>query len=234
MILGIAGKMQAGKDTIGKIWQFLSDEYATLDGLTFQQWLAEYEDIPAMCNRTASKWEIKKFAGKVKEVASILTGISLKDLENDNFKNNPLPKCWNTIISEDDEITLTSAMTVRELFQKIGTDAIRNGVHPDAWVNALMADYKPIKLYSKHEAGSISTSFPDWLITDVRFPNEVKAIKSRKGILIKVERNESPKSDHLSETALDSYKDWDYIINNNGTIDDLVFEVSKIKLALKI
>ena len=84
-------------------------------------------------------------------------------------------------------------MTVRELFQKIGTDAIRNNVHQDAWVNALMTDYKPDKFYSKHEARSVSTSFPNWIITDVRFPNEVKAIKSRKGILIKVERNEKSK-----------------------------------------
>ena len=228
MIVGIAGKMQVGKDTVGKMWQFLSDEYAILNGLTFQQWLAEYEDIPATCSRTASKWEIKKFAGKVKEVASILTGISLKDLENDNFKNSPLPKCWNTIISEDDEITLTAVMTVRELFQKIGTDAIRNNVHPDAWVNALMADYKLINLYSKHEARAISTSFPNWIITDVRFPNEVKAIKNKKGILIRVERATFPKSNHLSETALDFYKDWDYVIDNNSSFEELLLKVKQI------
>lgn len=228
MIVGVSGKMQAGKDTVGKMWQYLSDEYATLDGITFQEWLAEYEDIPATCSRTASKWEIKKFAGKVKEVASILTGISLNYLESDNIKNSFLPKCWNIIADQDDEITITKAMTIRELFQKIGTDAIRNNVHPNAWVNALMVDYKATKRYNKYEIRSVSSSFPSWLITDVRFPNEVDAIKNRNGILIRVERKSCPTSIHLSETALDSYKDWDYVIDNNGTVDELLEQVQKI------
>lgn len=228
MIVGISAKMQCGKDTVGKIWQFLSDPYAMQDQITLEEWLKEYEEIPYDCNKTASTWEIKKFATKVKIVASILTGIPLADLENDNFKNSPLPKCWNIILSEDDEITLTGVMSVRELFQKIGTDAIRNNVHQDAWVNALMVDYKPIKHYSPYEARAVSSSLPNWLITDVRFPNEAKAIKDKKGILIRVERKGCPTSEHLSETALDSYKDWDYVIDNNGTIDELLEQVQKI------
>ena len=226
MIVGISAKMQSGKDTVGKIWQYLSDKYAISDGITFEEWLKEYEEIPYDCNKTASSWEIKKFATKVKIVASILTGISLADLENDNFKNSPLPKCWNTIISEDDEITLTGVMTIRELFQKIGTDAIRNNVHPDAWVNALMIDYKS-KCFNARKGFKI-TDYPNWLITDVRFPNEVKAIKDKKGILIRIERKGCSTSEHLSETALDSYKDWDYVIDNNGTVDELLEQVRKI------
>lgn len=226
MIVGISAKMQCGKDTVGKIWQYLSDKYAISDGITLEEWLKEYEEIPYDCNKTASTWEIKKFATKVKIVASILTGIPLADLENDNFKNSPLPKCWNTIISEDDEITLTGVMTIRELFQKIGTDAIRKNVHPDAWVNALMIDYKS-KCFNTRKGFKI-TDYPNWLITDVRFPNEAKAIKDKKGILIRVERKGCPTSEHLSETALDSYKDWDYVIDNSGTIDELLEQVRKI------
>ncbi len=33
------------------------------------------------------------------------------------------------------------AMTVRELLQKLGTDAIRDNLHEDAWVNALISEY---------------------------------------------------------------------------------------------
>ena len=62
MIVGIAGKMQVGKDTVGKIWQFLSDSYAMQDQITLEEWLKEYEEIPYDCNKTASTWEIKKFA----------------------------------------------------------------------------------------------------------------------------------------------------------------------------
>ena len=33
---------------------------------------------------------------------------------------------------------------------------------------------------------------------------------------------------HFSETALDSYQDWDYVIDNNGTIEDLIEQVKQI------
>ena len=33
---------------------------------------------------------------------------------------------------------------------------------------------------------------------------------------------------HESETSLDNYNDWDYIIHNNGTIEDLIVKVKNI------
>ena len=44
-------------------------------------------------------------------------------------------------------------------------------------------------------------TFPNWIITDVRFHNEVKAIKDRKGILVRVERPAIKFSNHESETT---------------------------------
>ena len=98
---------------------------------------------------------------------------------------------------------------------------MRNGLHPDTWVNALMCDYKKVK--DKDE----EYSHPNWIITDVRFPNEYDAIKSKGGIIIRVNRNESEiiTNKHVSETALDDYN-FDYVINNNSDINNLTSSIN--------
>lgn len=151
-------------------------------------------------------WNIKKFADALKETASILTGIPRADFEKEEVKNSNLGKEWS--------------MTVRELLQKLGTEAIRNNVHENAWVNALMSGYNESYCY--------------WVVTDVRFPNEADAIRERGGILIRLNRNTGKSSNHPSETALDDYPHFDYVIDNNGTIGDLTDRVRSILKAQNI
>lgn len=100
-------------------------------------------------------------------------------------------------------------VNIRELQQKVGTELFRNVLHPDTWIYALFSNYKN----------------NSWIVTDVRFPNEANYIKSLNGILIRINRG-SIIDKHESEIALDDYADWDYTIENNGTL--LEFE-DKIK-----
>ena len=60
-------------------------------------------------------------------------------------------------------------------------------------------------------------------ISDVRFPNEAALIKKYKGYLIRVNRDIKNEfgMDHISETALDEYVGFDYILDNNGTLNEL-------------
>lgn len=88
---------------------------------------------------------------------------------------------------------------------------------------------------------------PNWIITDVRFPNEARAIRVKGGILIKVNRDRIKILDnmyihreeynklhniieHESETALDNYENWDYVINNNDSIEGLIEQVKQIMI----
>lgn len=96
------------------------------------------------------------------------------------------------------ELEWLDKMTVREVLQKFGT-AIREGVHPDFWVRALME----------------GTNDWDIIIPDVRFPNEAEEIRKRGGILIRIERKGSGAGDHISETALDDYDKWNMVIFND-------------------
>jgi hypothetical protein len=240
MIISISGKIGSGKDTVGKIIQYLTSN--ELNGFIKIEHYLEGCDI---CSQDAT-WEIKKFADKLKDIACMLIGCTREQLEDQEFKKTFLPFEWGYLKNP----TTHQLMSVREFLQKLGTEAMRNGLHENVWVNSLMCDYKithPIigKTYSKLD-------MPRWIITDTRFPNELEAVKAKEGVTIKVTRDstcpecgvtgghkmyvhkdKSLTDLHPSETALDDAT-FDYEIVNDGTIEDLVEKVRVILTELSI
>lgn len=150
----------------------------------------------------------KKFAGKLKQICALITGKLINDF-SDPQQYDMMLDGWN--------------MTVRELQQKVGTEAFRNNVSNDTWVNALFCDWL-----------NNDRSQKGWIISDVRFPNEVKAIKDRGGIVIRINRTGLPNTDmHDSEIALDDYTEWDYIINNDGSLEEYITKVIDVIKKIK-
>ena len=87
-----------------------------------------------------------------------------------------------------------------------------------------------------------------FIITDTRFPNELKAVKSKGGLTIRVSRpceecnvidghkmipHKINPSEHSSETALDN-EVFDYEIINDGTISDLIDKIRNILIENKL
>lgn len=92
-----------------------------------------------------------------------------------------------------------------------------------------------------------------YVITDVRFPNEAKKIQEMGGLVVRVDcdfetrmkrigddpENPSRDDDHVSETALDDFVGWDFILDNNGSMDHLqkgietILERSPVETGLK-
>lgn len=134
-------------------------------------------------------YTVQKFARKLKRIAGLMLNVPESFFEDPANKAKYLPD-WG--------------MTVREFLQRLGTDAVRDTLHPDAWVVALFADFDPSDR---------------WVVTDVRFPNEAQAIKDRGGVVVRIKRG-SPVNAHPSETALDDWP-FDHVIDNTGTLDDL-------------
>jgi len=221
MIIGVNGYSGSGKDTVGRLIQELYPE---------------------------QNWQIKKFAGKLKTIAALLTGIKEDQFENQQFKKTDLGHEWWTTCDEGYQ-----PMTVRDFLQKLGTDALRNGLHTDVWVNALMSDYtRPVDLelfmYANEYTDERDLSnckeipfsgehlvdyyekvkLPNWIITDTRFENEAKAIKSKGGIVIRIERSGiKPINDHPSEIGLDGWN-FDYVIDNSSSFDELKNKIKNI------
>lgn len=203
MIIGVSGYSGSGKDTVGAIIQYLNSPHTT--GIPIEEVCANYKDHEEWLDEQ-SGWEIRKFAGKLKDIASHLTNIDIEDFEDQEFKKTNLPREWWTTCDEG-----WQPMTVRDFLQKLGTDALRDGLHHNVWVNALMADY------IADEDGN----YPNWVITDTRFPNEAMAIKNKGGIIIRIDRpGIKPINNHPSETGLDGWN-FDYKIQNLSSIFDL-------------
>lgn len=208
MIIGISGYAKSGKDTIGRIIQYLNCK--NVGDITLEEMIEHYEHH-AWWLEEQSEWEIKKYAGKLKKIASLLTGIPVEDFEKQEVKESYLSDEWD----HGDQ-----RMLVREFLQKLGTESIRDVIHSNAWVTALMCDYKPAKL-SEYYASK-------WIITDVRFPNEAQAIKNKGGLVIRVDRpGIKPINLHPSETALNDWE-FDYKIANVSDFKALAFTVETI------
>ncbi len=255
-IIGISGRAQSGKDTVGKIIQYLI--YTKNNRMAYSSY--------SLLEELNHDWQIKKFADKVKQIVCLLTGCNMKQLEDEEFKNKTLNEDWwyhddrqhNLKIpySFEENTSLWYGgvpkvkFTYRQMLQFIGTDLFRNQFHPNTWVNALFNHYD--KYFLK---GSITNgktihlgelhNLPNWIITDVRFPNEVKAIEDRDGIIIRVNRIQTFMENkakamksgnydiHPSETSLDNAK-FDYVIDNNRTIKDLIEQVKNVLIKEKI
>jgi hypothetical protein len=254
MIIGISGRIGSGKDTVGQIIQYLLYvEDRTKVGVIPHYNLKSFFHAPIQ-----TSWQIKKFAGKLKQIASLLTGVPIHKWEDQDFKNQDMPSEWDYLKQtfECDEKSRDGfdvmPMTYRKFLQRLGTEAIRDGLHPNAWVNALFADYKANNLlHNISSEGRVPLVFPNWIITDMRFPNEYEAVKSRGGLCVRVHRltdivrgelngistvsftevGQPPA--HSSETALDSHS-FDWVLNNSETIDDLVEEVRKMLIHFKL
>jgi hypothetical protein len=272
MIIGINGKIGSGKDTVGRIIQYLTSESGNSNSSrhrTYEEFLKRGggSNLRNFDQHYVSDWEIKKFAGKLKTIASLLTGIPIEKFEDQEFKKTYLGEEWNSPynipFSGPDFVEHDGGMTVRTLLQKLGTEAMRDGLHENVWVNALFADYRiiPAKFEDLKEGEDILTKeweYPNWIITDMRFPNEMKAVKERKGITIRVVREHDIKVQHSGDpddfhiekfdntnpkhVALKLGQllnlhpsetalddaEFDYEIINDGTIEDLIEKVKEI------
>ena len=251
-LIGISGKKGSGKNTFARIVNtIVSNPHFT------DETVLKFIDRPHNNNFS---YKYKAFAEKIKVMVSLLTGYSLEELEDREIKESELGKEWwywklereggysTKIIPFENSTTKEGFKlvkpTVRSLLQNIGTDLFRNQIHNDVWVTALFSDY------NKGNAHNTIDTFDKWLITDVRFPNEMDAIQKRDGIVVRIERNffnstykdaegnniklsvergfmtghedEILGNEHPSETALDDRTDFDYVIQNDGSLLSLV------------
>lgn len=253
-LIGISGHIGSGKDLVGKIIQYLTSELYRIDNFTFKEWENYGKD-----NYQEENWQIVKFADKLKDIVCLLIGCTREQLEDREFKEKELGEEWwyykgrnetlipytlNSKRSEEDLIKLTP----RILLQQIGTDLFRKQLHPQYWVNATFADYKEEDDWTNTPPGEKPVKIcPNWIITDTRFENEADAIRGKGGIIIRVNRpcetcgkydnelcsNGYHTNNHQSEIALDDYS-FDEIIENDGSIDELIEKVRKILIKYNI
>jgi hypothetical protein len=132
-------------------------------------------------------------------------------------------------------------LTPRLMLQLWGTEVCRKNFHDDIWIASL--------------ENKLRNSKDDIVISDCRFPNEIKAIRQQGGIVVRVTRGPEPEwfdaalsmnagpvrnlnwaiskqrietlGIHPSETAWVGTK-FDYELDNNGSMDSLYQQVTDL------
>jgi len=202
MIIGICGLIGSGKDTV-------ADYLVNVHG-----------------------FRRESFAGSLKDAVSAVFGWDRVMLEG----RTKASREWREQRDEWWSERLGQEITPRWVLQYWGTEVCRRNFHDDIWIASI-----------EHK---ILNSPDDVVISDCRFPNEIAAIKRAGGVVVRTCRGPEPEwynfaleqnlqgSDaakqelirckvHVSETAWIG-TDFDYVLDNNGSIDDLYQQVWKI------
>lgn len=202
MIIGIAGFLGSGKGTLGDI---LIQEHG-FRAIAFAD--AVKDAVSAIF-----KWDRSMLEGDTKESRDFRE-------QNDQY--------WSSKFGYE--------VTPRYMLQLMGTEAGRDVFDPNLWVHVV-------------EKTVLQNPNSDFVITDLRFPNESKSIKNMGGHTIRVVRGPEPvwfetaakdnltnsnsmsllyPAVHRSEYSLCGYE-FDCIIENNGTIEDLKTKLNEFK-----
>lgn len=139
-----------------------------------------------------------QFSGPLKYFVCSVFGASSEDATTGDREGVPPEWVMDT----------TGCKTWREVLQKIGCDA--RAMWPGVWINhAFVGNY------------SLGTREEVVIISDLRFEDELQAIRDHGGYNIHISRPSVESTDaHISENSLD-FNDFDVHIRNSGDLDDL-------------
>jgi hypothetical protein len=276
MVIGINGKIGSGKDTVGSIIQYLTSSEYKEGWRNYNNWLEVVDNTP-LYNDWEIKKFANKLKDMVCILIGCTRKIlenhdfkntplgeewnKLKITYSDGYDKIVDFFPYNFDINKLEDVKgkrayihniETVQLTPRLLMQLLGTECGRNIIHPDIWVNSLFNGYKlskdSIVHKNKNNQYYDKAEYPNWIITDLRFPNEFDKIKKHGGITINVVRDKSSKdvedqklnktkdfgiTSHYSEIALDGYI-FDFYIENNGTVEELKNQIENNSELIKI
>ena len=94
-LIGISGKKQSGKDTIGNIIDYLiSIKNPDFNNLHYKEVFVKDSEKTMLSVGSFSGYKKIKFADKLKDIVCILLGCTREQLEDSTFKETPLGKEW--------------------------------------------------------------------------------------------------------------------------------------------
>lgn len=179
----------------------------------------------------------KKFSGK-STVADMMKYWGYKEVSHADSLKNACIHLFNLtsdqVYKNKDIIDPRWEKTPRQLLQIVGTDLLRQKL-PYFGINDIFIRTMHYKMQSEYGL---------FVVSDCRFQDEVDSIKKSGGKIIKIVRNVPKKyeyscyehtvwnDDHISETGIDSIVGVDYVIDNDGTLEQLRKKIDDIIVSI--
>lgn len=168
----------------------------------------------------AHGYEQFAFAGALKEVVGLAFGFSEDQLYG--RRKEAVDPRWG--------------VSPRWCMQWLGTEVLR-AKWPEIWIYHLRQEILDfLSINGQHLV----------VVTDVRFRDEAAAVKGMGGVLVRIQRSAggtpAPTTPaptmpaplaagatgipgHISESDLDGWEGWDYVVNNNGSLQELADKI---------
>lgn len=175
----------------------------------------------------------ESFANAVKDAVAPIFGWDRRMLEGDTKESREWRETPDPWWSEK----LGKPFSPRLALQLMGTESGRNVFHTDVWVLSFLRRIDPAKNY---------------VLADVRFPNEIDLIRNNGGKVVRVKRGAEPEwydtaeaynvstnwdgsMQHMKRYPNVHYSEWAWIgksfddeINNSTTLEDLEKKVVRL------
>ena len=164
------------------------------------------------------------FADKLKDGVATVFGWDRSMLEGDSVESRE----WRETVDEFWTNETGREITPRLVLQEFGTDCMRNGFYDGVWVSLVKQEI-------------INNPDNNYIVPDVRFPNEIKIIKSLNGEVWNVRRGELPEwwgtaiLDNQTNSTLmkDNHpevhqSEWRWI-STNDTFDKILYNDDSIE-----
>ena len=250
LYIGINGFAGSGKDTVAKMLKIILGSnhssmeeckqyyksiynnplYSATFSLSGVNTDSLFKDYPVMCIA---------YADQLKYICSAIFGIPVKRFYmnksnawiciNKDFQYTEIKPEEHSIVTADEfyygktEFTNTEDkywMSLREILVYVGTYVLQSDINKNIFVNIVQNKIQ--------EQAALNSNLKYVIITDNRFVHELNYIRKYNGIMIKVVRDSVEQLDNIAEHELDDTNDYDYIIENNGSYDELFEKIWNI------
>lgn len=220
-IISTQGNKNSGKDETSKFICYLLNTPRFMH----HYWLAKLLNFKSW----KKDWKITRYADPLKKMCAILLNVPVEYFEDRDFKEN-----WyfdfneykfyhrmivykKDMISDKEfsrqlkkgnlDIILQYKLSVRQILQCFGTDVMRRFFGDKLWINI-----------------TLSQDIDNMIISDQRFMIENETVRDNDSFIIHITRPGCEAGNHPSEkelTKLYQKKQYDILIENDGTLEDL-------------